>query len=98
MTAAVAAEREWARTPAHERGAALMVDTWRRAGIDVQNSVLPAVQVRQNDVRSTFPGISTPGAAGGNEKGMLEYFTGAQIGTPTNGWVGSNRGGWRSLS
>jgi peptide/nickel transport system substrate-binding protein len=77
-----------------ERGGALMVDTWRRAGIEVQHAVLPAVQVRQNDVRNTFPGISTPGAAGGTEKGTLEFFTTGQIGTPGNGWVGSNRGGW----
>jgi peptide/nickel transport system substrate-binding protein len=77
-----------------ERGGALMVDTWRRAGIEVQNSVLPAVQVRQNDVRNTFPGISTPGAAGGNETRTLEFFSTGQIGTPANGWVGSNRGGW----
>ncbi len=77
-----------------ERGAALMTDTWRRVGIDVQPSVLPAVQVRQNEVRNTFPGISTPGAAGGTEKGMLEYFASNQIGSPANGWVGSNRGGW----
>ncbi len=77
-----------------ERGGALMTDTWRRVGIDVQPSVLPAVQVRQNEVRNTFPGISTPGAAGGTEKGMLEYFASNQIGTPANGWVGSNRGGW----
>lgn len=77
-----------------ERGGALMVDTWRRAGIEVQYSVLPAVQVRQNEVRNAFPGISTPGAAGGNEKRTFEYFTSGQIGTPANGWVGSNRGGW----
>jgi ABC-type transport system substrate-binding protein len=77
-----------------ERGGAIMTDTWRRAGIDVQPSVLPAVQVRQNEVRNTFPGISTPGGTGTGDRGGLEFFTGVQIGTPGNGWTGSNRGGW----
>jgi peptide/nickel transport system substrate-binding protein len=77
-----------------ERGGTLMTDTWRRSGIDVQHSVLPAVQVRQNEVRNTFPGIATPGAGGGDEKGTLAFLTSAQIGTPANGWVGNNRGAW----
>jgi peptide/nickel transport system substrate-binding protein len=79
-----------------ERGGVVLVDTWRRAGIDVEYSVLPVVQVRQNQVRNTFPGITTPGAAGGTQKRTLEYFSSGQIGTPANGWAGSNRGGWTS--
>jgi len=77
-----------------ERAGAIMTDTWQRGGIDAQLTVLPAVQVRQNEVRDAFPGISTPGAAGGDERGTLEYFTSRQIGTPANGWVGPNRGAW----
>src|SRR5581483_9514779 len=77
-----------------ERGGAIMADTWQRAGIDVQLSILPAVQVRQNEVRDAFPGISTPGAAGGSERGTLEYLTSRQIGKPENGWTGANRGAW----
>jgi ABC-type transport system substrate-binding protein len=77
-----------------ERGGAVLSDTWQRVGIDAQLSVLPAVQVRQNEVRDAFPGISTPGAAGGDERNSLEYFTSRQIGRPENGWVGPNRGAW----
>jgi peptide/nickel transport system substrate-binding protein len=77
-----------------ERGGAILNETWRRAGIDVQLSVLPAVQVRQNDVRNQFPGLSTPGGTGGGERGALEFFTSGQIGSPANNWTGSNRGGW----
>jgi peptide/nickel transport system substrate-binding protein len=77
-----------------ERGGAILNETWRRAGIDAQLSVLPAVQVRQNDVRNQFPGLSTPGGTGGGERGALEFFTSGQIGSPANSWTGSNRGGW----
>jgi ABC-type transport system substrate-binding protein len=56
--------------------------------------VPPAALVRQNEVRSTFPGITTPGAAGGTQRRNLEYFSSGQIGSTANGWAGSNRGGW----
>ena len=77
-----------------ERAGAILTETWRRAGIDVQYSVLPAVQVRQNDVRNQFPGLSTPGGTGGGDRGALEFYTTHQIGSPATNWAGQNRGGW----
>ncbi len=79
-----------------ERGGAIIEDSWRRMGIEVQYSVLPAVQVRNNEVRNSFPGISTPGGGILSERALVEFFTGQQIGTPSNGWTGSNRGAWPS--
>jgi peptide/nickel transport system substrate-binding protein len=77
-----------------ERGGAILTEAWRRAGIDVQPEVLPAVQIRQNEVRNTFPGIATPGSMGGRDASALEFFTSGQIGTAARGWAGQNRGGW----
>ena len=77
-----------------ERGGAIITDGLRRVGIDTAYSVLPAVQVRNNEVRNTFPGISTPGGGALSERGLAEFFHSRQIGTPANGWTGSNRGGW----
>ncbi len=81
-----------------ERAGAVATETWRRAGIDVQPSVLPAVQVRQNDIRNMFSGISTPGGVsgslGGGDRGALEFYTSGQIGSPATSWAGQNRGGW----
>jgi peptide/nickel transport system substrate-binding protein len=79
-----------------ERGGAITTDVWRRAGIETQYQVLPAVQVRQNEVRNTFPGMSTPGGISVTERAVAEFFTSEQIGAPGNGWAGSNRGGWAS--
>jgi len=52
------------------------------------------VQVRQNDVRNQFPGLSTPGGTGGGDRGSLEFFTSHQIGSPATNWAGQNRGGY----
>src|SRR5207302_7700861 len=70
------------------------IDSWKRAGVEVQISVLPNEQVRVNEVRNTFPGINMPGAGVGAEREMMQNFITPQIGTPANRWGGSNRGGW----
>lgn len=75
-----------------ERQLALMTDTWRKAGIDVQPYILPVAQGRDNQARSTYPGILQ------NTIGFVptsaENFTTGQIGTAATRWAGSNRGGW----
>lgn len=78
--------------PLFERGLAILTDTWRRAGIDVQPSTLPPAQVRDNEARSAFSALGTS-AAGASER-QLEIFTIPQIGTPANRWAGNNKGGW----
>ncbi len=75
-----------------ERELAIITKTWTDAGIPVQPYVLPAVQVRNNQVRATFPAFSTPSTGGGER--AFRIFTTADIGGPHNLWAGSNRGGW----
>jgi ABC-type transport system substrate-binding protein len=74
-----------------ERAQAIIVDTWRRAGFDVRSQVLPNAQVRDSQVRHTYSGVGW--AVGGTE----QVFASEQIGTPSNRWGGSNRGGWSNV-
>jgi peptide/nickel transport system substrate-binding protein len=76
----------------YERHGAIMTDTWRRAGYDIQQSILPAVQMRDNHARASFPAI-LHNPLGAGEKAAA-YFTAAQAGTAANRWGGNNRGGW----
>lgn len=68
-----------------ERHQAIMADTWERAGIQTATSVMSTAQSRDLVNRSTFPGL------GQRQSGS---YTADQIGTPENGWSGSNIGGW----
>jgi peptide/nickel transport system substrate-binding protein len=73
-----------------ERHQSMMTDTWWRAGMEVQPSILPAARSRDGETRNTFPGLgwSVLGVRG------EENFITSQIGTAANRWTGSNRGGW----
>ena len=73
-----------------ERGQAIITDTWWKAGIGVQPSVMSAVQVRDNLARATFPGLGML-LIGGN---VEDTFVSSNIGTANNRWSGGNRGGW----
>ena len=78
----------------YQRVQLVIADSWRNAGIDVQTNVLPNEQVRDDQVRHTYTGMSMPGSGAVNERMQLPYLTIAQIGRPANRWKGSNRGGW----
>jgi peptide/nickel transport system substrate-binding protein len=71
-----------------ERAQTIVAETWRRAGIDNRTSVLPAAQIRDNQVRATFPSISALGNVG-----LIEFLT-LLTGTAANRWFGQNRGAW----
>jgi len=73
----------------HERGQAILVDTWRRSGLDVQPSVLPDVTVPRVE-RYTWPNLQ------GQTSDVDEYeqWATSQIGTEANRWTGSNRAGY----
>jgi peptide/nickel transport system substrate-binding protein len=73
----------------HERGQAILVDTWRRAGLDVQPSVLPDIAVPREE-RYTWPNMQAQTSDAGDYNGWAS----SQIGTPGNRWTGSNRAGW----
>jgi peptide/nickel transport system substrate-binding protein len=73
-----------------ERGQAIITDTWWKAGLGVQPSVMSAVQVRDNLARATFPGLGMLLIGAGAD----DTFVTANIGTASNRWSGGNRGGW----
>jgi peptide/nickel transport system substrate-binding protein len=79
----------------YERHQAIVVETWKRAGIDTEPYALPLAAGRVNEVRATFPGLTQIGVGTG-EDALMPNFISAQIGTAANGWKGSNRGGWNS--
>jgi peptide/nickel transport system substrate-binding protein len=79
-------------TGLQQKELAIMTDTWQRAGIDIQPRVLPLAQMRDGQVRSTFPALYTAGN-GAEEKTLGQWST-SGIGSPENRWVGGNRGGW----
>ncbi|HWP36161.1 MAG TPA: ABC transporter substrate-binding protein [Gemmatimonadales bacterium] len=76
-----------------ERQLAIMTDTWRQAGVEVQPYVIPGAQARDNQVRSTFPGLLGHGVSPATTS-ALETFSSDQIGSPSTRWGGQNRGGW----
>jgi len=75
-----------------ERAAAIIAETWRRAGIDNQPYVLSLAAGRDNEVRATFPGLTQVGLSSKDE--AIRQFISSQIGSPSNRWRGDNRGGW----
>ncbi len=75
--------------PEFERMGLILVDTWRRFGVEAASSVLPAAQAADNQTRQTFPGMASRG--GGFDS---RYMIAAEIGSPANRWTGNNRSGW----
>jgi peptide/nickel transport system substrate-binding protein len=78
----------------YEQFGAIMTDTWRRAGFDIQQSILPSIQMRDVQARATAPGLSINPMGVGER--IVKYYSTPQIGTPANRWGGNNRGGWVS--
>ncbi len=72
-----------------ERTQLIMTDTWKRAGIEVQPSVQPSVQIRDWQTAHTFPGMAAVGGGLGER-----MWTSVEIGAPGNQWAGNNRAGW----
>ncbi len=74
--------------PQNETSMAIMASGWREAGFELQQAVLSAAQARDQEVRTSFPSLSTI------DGGTLEGLGTAGIPTPENHWTGSNRGSW----
>jgi ABC-type transport system substrate-binding protein len=75
----------------HQIMAAILLDSWRRAGIDAQNFVMPQSFILDLEAVSTYPGsiIETVG-----NSAFADRYSSTQIASPANRWRGSNRGGW----
>lgn len=75
-----------------EREQNLIQDMWSKVGIEIRPNVLPAVQVRNNEARNTFPDLYTTST--GVREAALNIFATSDIGTPASRWAGNNRGAW----
>ncbi len=75
--------------PENERAQAILSDSWRRAGFDINSAVLSQADARDFSTRHTFPGIAQRGGAP-----TESHFIAAEIGSAANRWAGENRGGW----
>lgn len=78
---------------ANEQVLAVLVNSWKLAGIDVQGALLPAAQLRDPQTRASFPAFYHTTGGGVDENGY-SFMASAAIPTPENRWSGSNRGGW----
>lgn len=77
----------------NEKELNVFVDTWRRAGFDMQTFVIPAVQLRDTQLRSSYPAMyTTQGGASTEER--LDVFASFNIPTANNRFTGNNYGGW----
>jgi peptide/nickel transport system substrate-binding protein len=76
----------------NEPEAAIMADGFRRNGFDVRENVLSNVLAQDNQLRASFPTMSTANTNMGI-RGML-YLVSDDIPSPANRWRGGNRGGW----
>src|SRR5439155_19480854 len=76
----------------NERELSILGDGWRRAGFDIQETIMPAAQLQDGQARSVFPGLSVISLPNG-EEGLATAGT-AGISAAENRWTGRNRGGW----
>jgi ABC-type transport system substrate-binding protein len=77
----------------NEKELNVFIDTWRRAGFDMQTFVLNAVQLRDAQLRATFPAMYTTQGGGATED-RLDVFSTVSNPTAANRYQGNNRGGW----
>jgi peptide/nickel transport system substrate-binding protein len=69
-----------------------VADQWQRAGVGIDILVVPTQQNQDREYRARRPGfILTGGSAG---VGQLLNFTGAEVPTRDNNWLGLNYASW----
>jgi peptide/nickel transport system substrate-binding protein len=78
--------------PSLESENAILVDTFRRAGVAATSFIIPAVQQSDGPTRSLFPTLASSGGSGG-ETDLRDFISGAAA-TPENRFAGRNRGAW----
>lgn len=78
--------------PLYERGQAIVANSWRQAGLDIQPALMPIAWVRDAEARNTFGAISVASAM--SDERTLRMFASGDIGTAAKRWTGNNRGGW----
>ncbi|MPZ14111.1 MAG: hypothetical protein GEU73_06750 [Chloroflexi bacterium] len=76
----------------HPRASDILVDTWRRLGIDASTSVFASSLINDGQFRASYPSLDSNGT-GVSESNVRSLGSGA-IPRPENRWTGQNRGGW----
>ncbi len=69
----------------------ILVDGWKRNGIDATSVPFPVARLQDGEFRATFPALQ--GSVGGDPNALIS----ATIPGPANRWQGSNRGAWSNL-
>ncbi|HZT06071.1 MAG TPA: ABC transporter substrate-binding protein [Chloroflexota bacterium] len=72
----------------NEQQNSIIVEGWKRNGIDATSNPFPVARLRDGEFRATFPALQ--GSVGGDPNSLIS----ATIPGPTNRWQGSNRGAW----
>lgn len=75
-----------------EKELTILVDSWKRAGVDVVRQDLPPALVEDTELRSTFPGMSIRPNSMSEDNSLNKYVT-SSISVPPR-WAGFNRGGY----
>ncbi|HEY3115762.1 MAG TPA: ABC transporter substrate-binding protein, partial [Chloroflexota bacterium] len=70
----------------------ILASTWRRAGFDISQAILPQAQAQDPQVRAMFEAMVYTGGNQGEDQ--LPNFTSSSIPHPENRWNGTNRGSW----
>jgi ABC-type transport system substrate-binding protein len=78
--------------PQFERETNVIQDVWGRLGIEMDIQILPTVQLRVNESRTTFPDLYD--TVTGAREDQLYIFSEAHIAMAARNWAGDNRGGW----
>lgn len=81
-----------AGNPAGIQEQAILVDTWRRSGLDFTSSVLSIALQQDGQVRASFPGLASTLCPCSTS--ALDLVSSRGIPTLENGWLGNNRGHW----
>ena len=79
-------------TADNEKRAPIIADMWKRAGVDPEIVIVPAVRVRDREYRQQFLGGEI--TARGSQDAILTRLECSEQPTPQNRFSGNNRGHW----
>lgn len=85
-------EVRYITNPTQEAENNILVEGFRKVGLNAFSSVITPAQLRDGLAMATFAGIHTTGAAGWERD--MGRFSSSQVRRPESRWQGTNSGGW----
>jgi peptide/nickel transport system substrate-binding protein len=76
-----------------EKELTILVDSWKKAGVDAQLSVTPPALAANNEYRASFPAFAVTKASLPDRIAVTKYAT-SDVATAENRWGGTNKGGY----